>query len=173
MATLAATAVALEKHCGIDAARTRTVARRLLEDELIPPGAPGVAVEIDEGSLAVLLLGVASGAPLRSVADVTTELAESVPLGINISVMPEHLRPKQKTAFEILHNAVWRGAHGPGLPGFDIEIVERPLGVVFHAPEGSAHFHPPGTHLGGFTRSTRIFGAALVDALKELFGGKN
>ncbi|TGV06242.1 hypothetical protein EN816_35705, partial [Mesorhizobium sp. M8A.F.Ca.ET.173.01.1.1] len=80
MPNLAASVAALS-YCGFKAAKARTVARRLTEERLIEPGAPGVAVEITPADFALLLLAVASGAPLRAVADVTANLASCVPNG--------------------------------------------------------------------------------------------
>lgn len=175
MATLAATVAALENHCGFPAARTRTAARRLLEDNLLTPGAPGVAVEINEADFALLLLAIASDAPLSKVTKATTDLADTVPNGVDVAVMPEAIRPAKRTAFDVLHDVVWNAAHGDGQLKFDVEVVATWPEVAFHGADGVAHFLPPGSLPGHWQsdkqrRSTLIPPSALFLATRNLFG---
>lgn len=177
MANLAATVAAFEKYCGFSPARTRTVARRLLEDEILTPGAPGVAVEINEADVAILLLGVASGVTLSRVADITAELADTVPDGINVTIMPATVRPAKRTALDILHGQIFAAARDPHAVVSDLEVVESWPEVVFHLPEGVARFQPVGTLAGHWRgsqqrRSTRIPGAAIALMSHRLFGEK-
>ncbi len=177
MATLAATVAALDKYCGFPAARTRTVARRLLEDNLLTPGAPGVAVEISEADFALLLLAVASDAPLSRVAKATAELADTVPNGVDVAVMPEVVCAVRRTAFDVLHDIIWNAAHGDGHLKFGIEVVATWPEVAFHADDGTAHFLPAGALAGHWQsdkqrRSTLIPHIALFLVAQNLFGGK-
>ena len=177
MANLAATVAAFERYMGFPPARTRTVARRLLEDGILTPGAPGVAVEINEADATLLLLGVASGATLSRVADVTAELADTVPGGIDVNIMPSAMRPAKRAAFDILHGQIFNAAHDPHAVVSDLEVVESWPEVVFHLPEGVARFQPIGTlagHWGGSRqrRSTRIPGGAIALMSHHLFGEK-
>jgi hypothetical protein len=177
MINLAATVAALEKYCGFPPARTRTVARRLLEEGLLTPGAPGVAVEINESDAALLLLGVASGATLSRVADVTAELADTVPDGIDVAVMPTAVRPAKLTALDILHGQIFNAARNNHAVVADVEVVETFPEVVFHLPEGVARFQPIGTLAGHWQsdrqrRATRIPGAAIAHTAHSLFGEK-
>ncbi|WP_315924839.1 hypothetical protein [Mesorhizobium sp. SP-1A] len=175
MATLAATAAVLETYGGFPAARTRTVARRLLEDNLLTPGAPGVAVAINESDFALLLLAIASGAPLSKVTKATTELASTTPNGVGVSVMPEAIRPTRRTAFDVLHDIIWNTAYGDGQSKFDVEVVATWPEVAFHAADGVARFLPPGSLAGHWQsakqrRATVIPYAALFLAARNLFG---
>ncbi|WP_192248099.1 hypothetical protein [Mesorhizobium silamurunense] len=177
MAKLAAVPAALETYCGFPTARTRQVDRRLLEEGLLEPGAPFVSVEINEADFALLLLAVASGASVPRVGDVTVELADTVPNGIDVAVMPENIRPARVTAFDILHGQIWNAARDPGAIVSDLEVVETWPEVVFHLPEGAARFQPVGSvpdHWQGHKqrRSTRIPGSAIALVAKNLFGEK-
>lgn len=168
---------ALSKYCGFQAARTRTVARRLLEDGILTPGAPGVAVQISEADFVLLLMGVASGAPLRAVADVTAKLIGCVLSGVDVSIMPESIRPGESLAFDRLHDLVWNAAHGDGQMRFDVEVVETFPEIAFRRPDGVARFIPPGTAAGYWQsskqrRSTIIPHSALLLAATNLFGEK-
>ncbi|MBZ9815046.1 hypothetical protein [Mesorhizobium sp. CA7] len=178
MANLAATVAAIEKYCGFPAARIRTVAERLLEAKLLEPGAPGVAVVIGPADLALLIFGLASGAPLRAVADRTADLCSCVPDGIDVNVMPEAIRSTQRTAFDVLHDIVWNAAHGDGQLRFDVEVVETFPEVSFRTPDGVARFQPAGS-LSGHWQSgkqrcaTTIPHSALLLAARNLFSEKN
>ncbi|RWN99373.1 hypothetical protein [Mesorhizobium sp.] len=177
MAKLAAAPAALETYCGFPAARTRQVDRRLLEEGLLEPGAPFVSVEINEADFTLLLLAVASGAPIPRVGDVTVLLAGAVPNGIDVAVMPDNIRPAKMTAFDVLHGQIWSAARHSDAIVSDLEVVETWPEVVFHLPEGAARFHPAGSlanHWQGSKqrRSTRIPGSAIAHTAKNLFGGK-
>lgn len=178
MATLAAAAAALEEYCGFPASRTRTVARRLLEEEILTPGAPGVAVDINEADLAFLLLAVASGAPLSRVADKTTELVGAVPDGFDINVMPEHLRPESRTVFDILHHQIFSVARNIKATVSDIEVVETFPEVVLYLGKWISIFRPAGADVPRLgtskqRRSTRIPGTAISLAAHHLFSEAN
>ena len=175
MPTVAATVAALETYCGFPAARTRQTARRLLEDKLLTPGGPGIAVEITEADFALLLLGVASGASMPTVADATVALAECVANGVD--VMPKGIRPAKTTAFDLLHDVVWNAAHGDGSLKVDVEVCETWREVAFHTPEGVSRFVSAGEDASRWQsdrqrRSTRIPHTALFLAARNLFGGK-
>lgn len=172
MPNIASAVAALHDYCGFPAARARTVARRLTEDGLIEPGAPGVAVEINPADFALLLLAVASGAPLRSVADVTASLASCVPNGVDVGVMPESIRPAQRTAFDYLHDLVWSPDTSPVTA---VEVVETFVEVVFHTRDGVVRFQPAGALAGHWSgskqrRATAIPAGAIALAAKHLFG---
>jgi hypothetical protein len=175
MANLAATAAAIENYCGFPAARTRTVARRLLEDRMLTPGAPGVAVEISEADFALLLIGVASVAPLSRVADVTAELADAVPCGVDVGIMPEAIRPSRTTAFDVLSDTIWNAAYGDGRLSFDVEITSNFPEVAFHNGNGTVRFVPAGIDSTRWQSakqrsSTRVPHAAIAAAARALFG---
>ncbi|TGV61538.1 hypothetical protein EN784_03930 [bacterium M00.F.Ca.ET.141.01.1.1] len=172
MPNLAAAVAVLQNHCGFKAARSRTVARRLLEDGLIEPGAPGVAVEITQADFALLLLAVASGAPLRAVAEAVASLASCVPDGVDVGVMPESIRPAERIAFDFLHDLVWSPNSSPVTA---VEICETWPEVTFHTRDGVVRFQPAGTLAGHWQsskqrRATRIPGSAIALAAKHLFG---
>jgi len=172
MAKLSAVVTALNHYCGFSAARVRTVARRLLEAELLTPGAPGVAVEIYEFDFCFLLLAVASGVPLSRVAKATTDLAATVPAGTD--AMPEELKPKG-CAFDVLHDLVWSAVHGNGSLKADLEVVGQWPEVAFHTSSGVARYLSlgalPNRWQGSKARtSTTVPNSALALAVKNLFG---
>ncbi|RWE46906.1 MAG: hypothetical protein EOS79_11050 [Mesorhizobium sp.] len=173
MPNLASAVAALHDYCGFPAARVRTDARRLIEDKLIEPGAPGVAVEISQADFVLLLLAVASGAPLRSVADVTANLASCVPNGVDVDVMPESIRPARRTAFDLLHDLVWSPDASHIIA---VEVCETWPEVTFHTRDGVVRFQPAGTlarHWAGNKqrRATTIPASAIALAAKHLFAG--
>lgn len=175
MANLAATMAALETYCGFPAARSRTVARRLLEDKLLPPGAPGVAVEISEADFALLLMAVASDVPLSRVVDAAAQMANAVPNGGDTSVMPKTVRPARLTALDMLHGQIWNAARDPQAVTADVEIVETWPEVALISPDGVMRFQPSGTLVGHWQspkqrRATRIPGSAIALAAHNLFG---
>ncbi|TIO52966.1 MAG: hypothetical protein E5X80_05050 [Mesorhizobium sp.] len=172
MPNLASAVAALHDYCGFPAARVRTDARRLIEDKLIEPGAPGVAVEINPADFALLLLAVASGAPLRSVADITASLASCVPNGVDVGVMPEAIRPAKRTAFDLLHDLVWSPDNSPVTA---IEVCESWPEVTFHTRDGIVRFQPAGALAGHWSgnkqrRATTVPASAIALAAKHLFG---
>lgn len=174
MPNIASAVAALHDYCGFPAARARTVARRLTEDGLIEPGAPGVAVEINPSDFALLLLAVASGAPLRSVADVTANLASCVPNGVDVDVMPESVRPEKRTAFDYLSDLVWSPDASPIT---SVEVVETWPEVVFHTRDGVVRFQPAGAPAGHWSdnrqrRATAVPAGAIALAARKLFAGE-
>ncbi|TIW28767.1 MAG: hypothetical protein E5V63_03915 [Mesorhizobium sp.] len=172
MANIAATVAAIDQYAGFSAARAGTVLERLLEAHLIEPGAPGVAVVINPSDFAILLLAMASGAPLRAVADRTVELFECVPDGVDVGAMPEAIRPAQRTAFDMLHDLIW----SPGTsPVTAVEICESWPEVTFHTRDGVVRFQPAGSLAGHWAgnkqrRATTIPASAIALASEKLFG---
>lgn len=178
MPTIAATTAAFESYLGFPAKRPRQAIRRLLEANLIAPGGPGKAVEITEADFALILLSVASGAEMPRVADVAVELAETVPHGVDVDIIPETVRPPKRTAFDILHGLIWNAAHCDGSLKLDVEVVENFREVAFHSADGVARFVLAGGDATRWQsdkqrRSTRIPSSALFLAVRSLFGGKN
>lgn len=179
MTTVAPTVAALEQYCGFGAGRVRANVRALTEGGLIAPGAPGVSVQISEADFVLVLLAVASAAPLHAVADTVAKLASLVPNGIDVDVMPAGIRPAKRTAFDVLHEIVWSAAHGDieaqaRVSKINIEVVGTWPEVSMHTAEGIVRFQPVGAlagHWGGNKqrRATIIPGSALVDCVRALF----
>ncbi|RWK17055.1 MAG: hypothetical protein EOR43_28850 [Mesorhizobium sp.] len=172
MPNLASAVAALHDYCGFPAARVRTDARRLIEDKLIEPGGPGIAVEITQADFALLLLAVASGAPLRAVADRTVELFNCVPNGVDVGAMPEAIRPAKRTAFDLLHDLVWSPDTSPVTA---VEVCENWPEVTFHTRDGVVRFQPAGALAGHWSgskqrRATTVPASAIALAAKHLFG---
>lgn len=174
MANLAATVAAIDQYVGFPAARARTVLERLLEAQLIEPGAPGVAVVIEPSDFVLLLLALSSGAPLRAVADVTAKLASCVPDGVDVNVMPEDVRPAKRTAFDLLHDLVWSPDASPVTA---VEVCETWPEVCFRTNDGLVRFQPSGTLTGHWQsnkqrRATTIPASAIALAARKLFAGE-
>jgi hypothetical protein len=119
---------------------------------------------------------VASGAPLSRVADVTAELADTVPNGVDVNVMPAAVRPARRTALDVLHGQIFNAARDSTALVSDLEVVETFTEAVFSLPEGVSRFQPLGTLAGHWQgkqrRSTRIPGSAIYLAARKLFGEK-
>lgn len=179
MNTISPTVAALERYCGFEAGSTRARIRALTEGGLIEPGGPGKPVEITEADFVLLLLALASGAPLHAVADVVAELADTLPTGVDVNVMPATSRPAKQTAYDALHDLVWSAAHGDldaqsRVSKINVEVVETWREVALHTPDGVVRFLPTGALSGRWQgdkqrRATTIPGTALVGAVRAIF----
>ena len=179
MTTVAPVCTALERYCGFEAGGARARIRALTEGGLIEPGGPGKAVEITEADFVLVLLALASGAPLHAVADVVAELADTIPAGVDVNVMPATSRPAKQTAFDALHHLVWSAAHGDldaqsRVSKINVEVVESWREVALHKPDGVVRFLPMGALAGRWQgdkqrRATSIPGLALVGAVCAIF----
>jgi len=178
MATIAETVAALERHLGFDAARCRTIIRKLIDAELIPSGAPGVAVEIGDPEFAMVIIALAAAPSLRKAADTVATYDEMTPSGVWREGMPI----RRTSAFEYLVDAV-HAACGDldaqkAVSGLLFEFCETWPEMAVHSPDGTSRFVSAGAdsahwQSGKQRRATTISGTALIQCARELFTEKH
>ncbi|WP_147293983.1 hypothetical protein [Ciceribacter selenitireducens] len=167
---------ALSRHVGFQAARLRSLARRLQDADVLPSGAPGVAPEVQLRHVVDLLLAVASDATLRRAATAVEAYRATTPGGADLSQAPASVRATAGQQLEALARLAMDG--DADARRMRVEIVSTWPEVVFLFEDGTAHrFQSVGTLSGhwqmlGHRRATTINGAALADAIIELFGGR-
>jgi hypothetical protein len=164
---------ALCARLGFDPPRAKAVARSLTDAGAIPSGGPGKSPELDPEHVVDLALGCSVDAPLRAVAATVEAYRGLVPGGVNLATAPDAI---DRTAGDALD--VWAdiALHGDAdlLRRDTIEIVSSWPEVTIHRDGAVTRFVAPGAlashwQSGGHRRSATINGAALVDALRELF----
>jgi hypothetical protein len=165
---------AIVRHLGFDSARVKAVARSLTEDGSIPSGSPGKSPELNPEHIINIVLGCAVDVPLRAIADTVVAYRALVPGGANLDGAPASIDRTAGDALDIIADIA---VHGDSdiLCRDRIEIVASWPEVAIHGNGAVTRFVAPGalaTHwqASGHRKSTIINGAALVDALGELFG---
>ncbi|MDX8499883.1 hypothetical protein RFM99_15800 [Mesorhizobium sp. VK4C] len=164
---------AIERHVGFPKSRARQVARRLQEAHILPLGGPGIAPELDAYGFISLLIALAADAPLHEAAEAVSTYRALTPGGVDLTGAPESV----DTAGRALDIFADIAAHGePDLLRRDFfevvsswpEIAMRRDGAVTRfASVGALASH---WQAKGHRKSITINGAALVDAIQELFG---
>ncbi|MBB2720573.1 hypothetical protein EFR00_17540 [Rhizobium sophoriradicis] len=104
---------------GVSAERALRVAHRLRDAGMLPKGGPGQAPDFGRADAITLLVAVASGATLRTVAERTSSLLETTPGGANVSGAPLSIPRTAEIQLAILANMAAHGA----LDGLTLEIV--------------------------------------------------
>lgn len=164
------------RHLGFSKSRARQYAQRLREEGMFASGAPGKSPDITVDDFLNLLLALAIDATLADTADAVRAYRSLTPGGASLDGEPASLR----TAGDFLD--IWAdwAVHGDAdlLRRDKIEVVSSWPEIALHEATGVKRWQPPGSlpnhwQASGHRRSTTINGAALVDALKELFGGRN
>jgi len=171
MATINAALAAVERHIGFPRSRSRTVARRLQEADLLPSGAPGVAPEIDASDLVSLVIALAADTTLHEAPHAVATYRGLTPGG---AVVPGTIDTAGR-AIEILADIALHG---------DAELYRRDaVEVVATWPEIAIHNATTGnisrfravgadaSHWGetGLRKSTTINAAAFIDCVRDLF----
>lgn len=157
---------------GFDPGRTKAVARSLTDSAVLPSGGPGKSPALDVTHFIDLLIGVAIDVPLRLVPAAVRGYRALTPGGANLTNAPASIDTAGR-ALDIWAAIAVRG-DADVLRRDQIEVVSSWSEISIATPEGLRRFAPVGTnaaHWGssGHRRSTAINGAALVDAVRELF----
>ncbi|MBX5132531.1 hypothetical protein HJB80_07620 [Rhizobium lentis] len=105
---------------GVPAQRALRVAHRLRDAGMLPKGGPGRAPEFDRTDAIAVLVAVASGATLRTVAGRAAALLAATPGGANVNGAPLTV---PRTAEIQLAVMAKMAADGDQLEGVTIEIV--------------------------------------------------
>lgn len=172
MPTLNAAIAAIDRHIGFPTSRARQVARRLQEAGVLPVGAPGVAPELGVDNVIDVVIALAADTSLHTAAEAVCAYRALTPGGTDLSNAPASI----DTAGRAL--GIWAAIAVRGdadvLRRDRIEVVSTWPEVALHVPEGVRRFVTAGApaatwQAGGHRKSTTINGAALIDALRELF----
>ncbi|RFB95298.1 hypothetical protein B5K11_10160 [Rhizobium leguminosarum bv. trifolii] len=172
-ATLAAAIVALERHVGFRRGRLISMAQRLQQANVIPTGAPRTAPQLSLVDVVALVIAYAAAAPLHLAARSVATYGALTPGGANLANAPSGV---QVTAADYLASIATLAVEG------DAGIRRLKLEFVSTWPELSVRFEDVSTHrfqaIGavsghwqscGHRQSLTINGAALADALQEIF----
>ncbi|NKM55796.1 hypothetical protein GFL21_14865 [Rhizobium anhuiense] len=155
---------------GITPERALRVAHRLRDAGMLPKGGPGRAPEFDRADAIVLLVAVASGATLRTVANRTAALLATTPGGANVNGAPLTIPRTAEIQLAVMANMA---ADGDQLEGVMIEVVHGWPEIVLAWADGKvqrlqaagsvANSQP--SHHARF--ATTIPGPAFANFIKE------
>ncbi|BBD37539.1 hypothetical protein Amn_24190 [Aminobacter sp. Y103A] len=157
---------------GFDPGRAKAVARSLTDAGTLPSGGPGKSPALDIRHFIDLLIGVAIDAPLRLVPAAVRGYRALTPGGADLTNAPGSI----DTAGMALEIWAAIAVHGDAdvLRWDRIEIVSSWSEISIHTPDGIRRFVPVGSNAShwqasGHRKSTTLNGAALVEAIRELF----
>jgi hypothetical protein len=172
-ATLAAAIAALERHVGFRRGRLISMAQRLQNAGVIPTGAPRTAPQLDHAHVVDLVVAYAVDAPLHLAARSVETYGALTPGGANLTGAPASIKV---TAADYLASIASLAADGDaGMRRLRLEFVSTWPELAVHFEDGSIHrFQAVGAVSGhwqsaGHRQSLTINGAALADALQEIF----
>ncbi|KQZ99570.1 hypothetical protein ASD64_14660 [Mesorhizobium sp. Root157] len=163
---------ALCARIGFDKPRAKAVARALTDAGRLPAGGPGKSPELDAEHVVDIVIGCSVDAPLRAIADSVAAYRAMTPGGANLDGAPASI----DTAGRALD--IWAdiAIHGDAalLRREQIEMISNWPEIAIHSTGSASRFREIGalaSHWAetGHRKSTTINGAALVDALRELF----
>lgn len=177
MATLSSVLAAIEQYIGIPAGRTRQIARRLAEADIIPSGGPRRSPILDQDPVLAVVVAAAMDVGLGDVVANHRGLHGMTIGGLPATPdVPEHLR---ETAWQRLQVIVELALSDLGcqrdVAEMQIEFVASPVAeIIIRERDGKAiTFHETGYFRGswqaGHRRSVTIRGGALVSAARSLF----
>lgn len=110
----------LETHVGFKRSRILQVARALSEGGLIASGGPGRAPEFSRDDVVAILVGVATGAKIESVAEATRAALATIPGGADVGAAPLTIPRTAEIQLAVLASM---SLSGDNLKGVTIEIV--------------------------------------------------
>lgn len=176
MCTINSAVAALERYGGFDPKRSRTVSRALIDNGVIPMGAPGMAQVLSVEEFLFLLETLAFEPKLRE-ARVTAARAQFlVPHGV---VLPDDAPASiPRTAHQALliyaELALGSLDDQRAVSNRRFEFVSTWPEFADHCTGGVARFVEPGVNPQawqaiGQRRSTTLNGAAFVDLIRALF----
>ncbi|MBX5239508.1 hypothetical protein [Rhizobium sp. NLR22b] len=171
--TLAAAIAALERHLGFRRGRLVSMAQRLQNAGVIPTGAPRTAPQLTPANVVDLVVAYAADAPLHHAPRSVEAYGALTPGGANLDAAPASVKV---SATEYLQSIAALAAEGDtGIRRLKLEFVSTWPELAVHFEDGSIHrFLAVGAVSGhwqsaGHRQSITINGAALADALQEIF----
>lgn len=164
---------AIVRALGFDPPRAKAVARELTDAGSIPSGGPGKSPELAANHVVDIVLGCAVDVPLRAIAGTVCHYRSMLPGGANLATAPVAIDRTAGDALDVWADIALHGDRDP-LRRDKIEIVSNWPEIAIHRDGAVTRFVTPGAlashwQSGGHRRSATINGAALVDALRELF----
>ncbi|MDR9782285.1 hypothetical protein [Rhizobium redzepovicii] len=172
-ATLAAAIAALERHVGFRRGRLVSMAQRLQQAGVVPTGAPRTAPQLSLVDVVNLVVAYAADAPLHLAARSVATYGELSPGGANLSGAPANIKV---TAADYLASIAALAVEGDiGIRRLKLEFVSTWPELAVQFEDSSIHrFQAVGAIAGhwqssGHRQSLTINGAALADALQEVF----
>lgn len=160
----------LETHVGFKRSRILQVARALSEGGLIASGGPGRAPEFSRDDLIAVLVGVATGATLNTVAEATRAVLAATPGGADVRSAPLSIPRTAEIQLAVLASM---SLAGDSLEGLTIEIVQGWPEVALIWADGKVHrFQAAGSianhHQDNKGRwAVRVPGPAFAAFIKE------
>ena len=110
----------VERHIGIKRSRAISVARALQAAGALSKGGPGQAPEFSRDDAVALLTGVATGAPLNTVAEATRAVLATTPGGADVRSAPLSIPRTAEIQLAVLASM---SLAGDSLEGLTIEVV--------------------------------------------------
>ncbi|MBP1848494.1 hypothetical protein J2046_006790 [Rhizobium petrolearium] len=171
--TLNQAAAALDRHVGLPQPRTMIVARRLREAGAFPSGATGVSPILELENFLDLLIAVASACPAHKARQTVEAFKAMTPGGADLSEAPASVRATAGRQLAAIAELAIEG--DADMRKLNLEFIKTWPEFAVHFDGGETQrFQPIGSVAGhwqaaGHRTSTAINGAALADALKELF----
>ncbi|MGB3044968.1 MAG: hypothetical protein WBB98_17480 [Xanthobacteraceae bacterium] len=177
MATLNNVLDAIEQHIGFPRSRSSGIARRLQEAGILPSGAPGIAPELDQRDVCVLLATLMSAPKLHEAVDHARAYSGMTPGGAVLSADAPSSIPR--SALEYLETQSEIAVSGKpdaisDVRGHRFEFVHHWREVSAHTPEESVtRFVLPGALASHQQAPHRVAGVvkgeAFVNLFKDLF----
>ncbi|UPU00210.1 hypothetical protein J4G48_0020220 [Bradyrhizobium barranii subsp. apii] len=177
MAKLTNALDAIETHIGFRRSRTNGISRRLQEAGLLPAGAPGIAPELAQREVCLLLATLMSAPKLHEAVDHARAYATMTPGGAVLSADAPDNIPRSALEYLDLKSEIAIGGSPEAVEDvrthrFEFEHFWRELAA--HTPEGTvARFVLPGTLASHQQAPHRIAGLvkgdAFVNLMRDLF----
>lgn len=176
MATIKAAVAALERYGGFDPKRCRTISRALIDNGVIPMGAPGMAQVLSVEEFLLFLETVAFDPLLREAREAAARAQFLVPGGVgNFAEAPPCI---PRTAHEALLVEAEMALGGldaqRAVAAARFEFVHNWPEIAIHTGARVARFVEPGANpelwqARGQRTATTVCGGAFVDMLRALF----
>ena len=168
---------AVEQHIGFPRSRSSGVARRLQEAKLLPSGAPGVAPDLDQRDVCLLLAVLMSAPKLHEAPDHARAYQAMTPGGAVLSADAPSSIPRSALEYLEIQAEIAIGGDSDAVEDvrshrFEFEHFWRELSA--HAPEGTVtRFVLPGqlaTHQQAPHRIAGLVkGDSFVSLIKAIF----
>ncbi|MBY5831216.1 hypothetical protein HFN47_19010 [Rhizobium leguminosarum] len=172
-ATLAAAIAALERYVGFRRGRLVSMAQRMQNAGVIPTGGPRTAPQLTLVNVVDLVVAYAADAPLHLAARSVETYGALTPGGADLKDAP--VMVKVSAASYLASIAALAAEGDDGMRRMKLEFISTWPELAVHFEDGSVHrFQSVGAVSGhwqstGHRKSLTINGAALADAMKEIF----
>lgn len=170
MPTINDALAAMERHLGFPQSRSRTVARRLQEADILQLGSSGTKPQIDEAGFVALFLALAGDTTLHEAAPRVQRLMEMTPGGVSLEGAPSSAPTARAALLAVVDTAF----EDEGVPDA-IEIVSNFDELSLCWPGAVERFQPTGILAGHWQVTTHrraciVTGTAFCKAVRATFG---